>query len=374
MKMELYKGLKIVDILLIVGMAFVVSCTEETSPDLVSENEIVFGLDLPDTWLDSRESRATIVDNTRLVTAGFGVFAFYAQQTPDFMNNTKVYSTNGGTSWEYKPVKYWPNNEGDDIDFFAYAPYDASFSVKNKTELTYVVPQNVAQQKDLLWSNTNTQGKTKADGTVHFNFHHALSRIGFTAEAKLVGTSPIDGWEKVNMKVKKIVLTSITDKTGTGTGPFYEQGILNLNNQTDNPVWMSCTGTQSYTLSAGQLASHDLTLTETNTSVGPKELSADGSYLMILPQDLQTEGFHVYVEYDVNLSFTGNGYEGSGYYEYSTYTNGCVGTLKINFEPGKAYTINIQLGLEDATLGEVTMTEWGDGGNVTLEDLLEEKE
>lgn len=371
MKMKLYKGLKIVDILLIVGMAFVVSCTEETSPDLVSDNEIIFGLDSPDTWVESREARATVVDNTGLTAAGFGVFAFYAQQIPDFMNNTKVYSMDGGTKWTYSPIKYWPNNEGDKLDFFAYAPYDASFSVKNKSELTYVVPQNVTQQKDLLWSNSNTQDKTKADGTVQFVFRHALSRIGFTAEAKLVGTSPIDGYEKVVMKVKKIVLTSVSDHTGTGKGPFHQQGILNLDNQTDTPAWTNESGTQSYILSTGQLASHELSLTETNTAVGPVDLSADDYYLMILPQDLQTEGFHVYVEYDVNLQFTGNGY-GSGYYEYFSYTNVGVGTLKINFEPGKVYTINIQLGLEDLTLGEVTMTEWGNGGEVKLDNLLRE--
>ena len=70
--------------------------------------------------------------------AGFGVFAYYTdnldyvgQSKPNFMYNQQVKTEDGGETWIYEPVKYWPNEYGDaaissDIDkvsFFAYAPY-----------------------------------------------------------------------------------------------------------------------------------------------------------------------------------------------------------------------------------------------------------
>lgn len=355
------------------GMMLVSSCSEDMQPEIVSENKVTFGITTPDVWGNIETSRAAIVDNGLLTEEGFGVFAVYdeAQSSPDFMNNTKVSSDNEGKTWTYSPLKYWPNNEGDDVDFYAYAPYDASFSVSNMSKLTYVVPQDVAQQKDLLWSCTNTKNKKKEDGTVHFEFRHALSRIGFTVEAKIDGKSPIDQYEKVKMQVKKIVLTSNDDYTGTKQGPFYKQGVLQLDNQQEIPDWTFGEETQSYTLQESNLKNHELTLTQNTTSTKLQDLTTNGNYLMILPQDFSEEGFRVYVEYDVELWFTGSGAPETGH-SYFNYTNGCVGKLQIKFEAGMAYTINLQLGLDDATLGEVTMTEWKDVDEVVLEDLLGE--
>ena len=358
------------------GMLLVTSCSKEVQPEVVSMDEVTFGITNPDTWGNMEASRATIVNNSVLAKEGFGVFAVYdeTQSSPDFMNNAQVTSADNGTTWTYRPLKYWPNNVGDNIDFYAYAPYDASFSVTNLSQLTYIVPTDVSQQKDLLWSSSDTKNKTKADGTIHFVFRHALSRIGFSVEAKIDGVSPIDEYEKVKMQVKKIVLTSNDDYTGAGPGTFYKQGVIKLDNQTDNPDWTMETDVQSYTLNESHLASHDLTLTKENISVPSQNLTTDGNYLMILPQDFLEKGFHVYVEYDVHLWFSGNGVETGKEHEYFTYTNGCVGNLKIKFEPGMAYTINLQLGLEDATLGEVTMTEWVAVDEVELDNLLGEPE
>lgn len=359
------------------GMLLVTSCSKEVQPEVVSMDEVTFGITNPDTWGNMEASRATIVNNSVLAKEGFGVFAVYddTQSSPDFMKNAQVTSADNGTTWTYRPLKYWPNNVGDDIDFYAYAPYDASFSVTNLSQLTYIVPTDVSQQKDLLWSSSDTKNKTKADGTIHFVFRHALSRIGFSVEAKIDGVSPIDEYEKVKMQVKKIVLTSNDDYTGAGPGSFYKQGVIKLDNQTDNPDWtMETDVLQSYTLNESHLASHDLTLTKEKISVPSQNLTTDGNYLMILPQDFLEKGFHVYVEYDVHLWFSGNGVETGKEHEYFTYTNGCVGNLKIKFEPGMAYTINLQLGLEDATLGEVTMTEWVAVDEVELDNLLGEPE
>ena len=96
---------------------------------------------------------------------GFGVFAYYTNadnydQTfqPNFMYNTHVYGADANTddtadSWQYSPIKYWPNEFGsnasygaasDDVDkvsFFAYAPFvsvnPASGKVKDGHASTY---------------------------------------------------------------------------------------------------------------------------------------------------------------------------------------------------------------------------------------------
>lgn len=85
----------------------------------------------------------------KLKTQGFGLMAFYTddekydvdKSTPNFMYNTKVTCPSGST-WEYKPVMYWPNEfkdataaNIDRISFFAYAPY---VEVENTTGIPYV--------------------------------------------------------------------------------------------------------------------------------------------------------------------------------------------------------------------------------------------
>ena len=353
------------------GAFLVVGCSDESREDIMPTSEVVFDTMLPEGWNPITHARAGIVGDTELQELGFGVFAYYTEDelwananaaTPNFMNNTQVYSTDNGTSWTYSPIKYWPNNEDDKVSFFAYAPYVGTLTATD-SKLNYISPTDVDNQVDLMWSNSTTTDLQKGTvgDKVHFDFRHALSRIGFTVEAKIDGKSPIDEYEKVVMEVKKIVLTSTSDYTGTGTGSFYRQASLEMNNQTENARWTydDNSETQRYTLSESDLLSHMLVLNKSNnSSASSQPLTSDDNCLMIIPQDFSAEGFHVYVEYDVDLYFSGNGT--SSEHQYFTYTNGCVGNLKIEFEPAKSYIINIQLGLKDAVLGEVSITDWGE--------------
>ncbi|MEL5896412.1 fimbrillin family protein, partial [Bacteroides sp. GD17] len=71
---------------------------------------------------------------------GFGVMGYHTgtsnwetaklTATPGFMHNQLVKwdATSGSGKWTYSPVKYWPNNLNDKISFFAYAPYESSWS------------------------------------------------------------------------------------------------------------------------------------------------------------------------------------------------------------------------------------------------------
>lgn len=63
---------------------------------------------------------------------GFGVFGSFTGKLayentsvkPDFMWNQQVVFDATANRWNYTPVKYWPNEDGDHISFFAYAPYE----------------------------------------------------------------------------------------------------------------------------------------------------------------------------------------------------------------------------------------------------------
>ena len=353
--------------MLLLAMLWMVSCSNYATPGISSDDEITFGLANTDGWNDIQESRAVIVDKAELANQGFGVFAYYAEQTPDFMNNTRVYSTDKGETWTYSPVKYWPNNKNDKLSFFAYAPYNKNTTI-NGSKINFTVNAKVENQVDLLWSSTNTKNLNKANGTITFGFRHALSRIGFSAQAIIENSSHIDDMEKVVMKVKKIVLTSTNDETGVGMNVFHKKAVLNLDNPTINPVWSNWSGTQSYTLDDTNLQSEGLTLTKNRADVTQNPLNKNNSYLMIIPQDLSKEGFRVYMEYDVELWYSKNYTD----YEYHTYTNKCVGDLKIKFEPGKAYTLKFLLGLENATLGEVSMADWDEVNLDRFDKLLGE--
>ena len=338
------------------GMFLLFACSNEEQAEIVSIGEVKFGIALPDTWEDNQASRGDIVDKQQLATDGFGVFAFYKQNNPDFMNNTKVISTDQGKTWSYSPIKYWPHNQEDKIDFFAYAPYDPSFTVTNRSLLDYEVPVEVKQQKDLMWSNTNTINCSKETGTVSFNFRHALSRIGFTAIGKTNGTSPLQ--EGVYIYIQKLVLTKADDNTGTATsGPFYFKGVLELNNTNSTPIWKSLDAPNcKFTLTSSHFVGGVDTgfLLQNSNTASPVPLNAADSYLMVLPQDLSSDGFNIYMEYEVCLE---------GHDSFS-YVNKHARNVKLNLEAGMAYTLNLIVGLDEFTIDpDIIVTAWDQDEN-----------
>ena len=89
----------------------------------------------------TRAGKEGVMDMTNLqnANAGFGIFGYHTNNSlydpqnsePNFMYNQRVTWNTEENKWTYDPVKYWPNEFGEnavsnDIDyvsFFAYAPY-----------------------------------------------------------------------------------------------------------------------------------------------------------------------------------------------------------------------------------------------------------
>ena len=231
---------------------------------------------------------------------GFGVFAYYTDNgsyattsKPNFMYNQHVTFS---SSWEYTPVKYWPNEFGataestgtDKLSFFAYAPFvdntpstgvigtPGSFGIIKFVEsnsdnnytnasqgdprIKYAISNNPTECVDLLWgvasstedyeianSATTTTGlpwldvtKQKTNGQIDILFKHALAKLIFNVDADVDdvrdGSSDHD---KDLATGTKIFIRQVTI-----SGNIAREGYLNLNNTTaDSPLWQIGNGT-----------------------------------------------------------------------------------------------------------------------------------
>lgn len=287
-------------------------------------------------------TRGSVENVNTLKTKGFGVFGNYiagAGQTSDanFFKNQPV--TCPGTKWTYSPLKYWPTNGH--IDFLAYAPY------VNGTELTdgskinnFTVSETIANQTDLLWAKATGQITDNFEGTtqkkVKFQFHHALSRLGYTV--KLSGNYS----DNATFTLKKITLAGSPDEN---TKAFYAKGTIDLA-KTGTKEELSKTNTPTGLWTATPSADNkqnfpwfNASYTVTSpTASHPTDPDSKSDYLFVIPQDfsLTTEGadkLYVIVEYDVT------------YKSGTKITNKVYKKLPIKFEQGKAYMLNLTIGL-----------------------------
>ena len=379
---------------------------------------------------------------------GFGVFAYYTNEgdyvtttSPcNFMYNqqVKITETTDGNNTtyacSYTPIKYWPNDPGDKLTFFAYAPYDDSDNTGDADNIkfntlaemngdpviTFTVNNTVKNQTDLLFSKSNTKDLVKnadadagiyVNGKVEFQFAHALSRIGFTVKAIVdevtAGSNKLDA--ATTIVLKKVILSGAAHNPAKddvfqapSEGIFYTQGKLNLNQQATNNqrnyIWTDIVGDdnddakQIFTLTnenfatqtkgseetnyfgmfdaEGFILTEDTKILNTANSTTANKLNADDSYIMIIPQDLSSAGFYVYVEYDVitidqNIGNDSNTYDGLK----SKVTNHISTQVTgINFQSGKAYTLNLQLGMTSVKVDAV-VDPWSEVQTGTPVDL-----
>ena len=134
-------------------------------------------------------TRATDIDNSNLTS--MGVFACFthgdfdeAVSTPDFMYNQLVEKKND--TWQYSPVKYWPNNDSDKISFFAYAPHNttgvtpSTATRKGYPVFAYNASKAEADQVDLL-AAVPIMNQNK--GNVDFKMQHALTKVVFNVKS-----------------------------------------------------------------------------------------------------------------------------------------------------------------------------------------------
>lgn len=208
------------------------ACTEANEIDNPTiENEVTYG-DRAITFgnsLDSTTTRGIIIEDEETL----GTMGVYSYITPSgeewgvrqdentvtgFLNNyattNPIEVSYGDTYWSYGDyVRYWPS-DGSKLHFYAWAPYGVisrTFSTTtNYPTFTHSLNTSAVNNQDLLWAaakvnlqyeaNSKEPGVSASsgdgnydenddlnndgyvnEGTVHFDFSHALSRISIYA-------------------------------------------------------------------------------------------------------------------------------------------------------------------------------------------------
>lgn len=329
--------------------------------------------------------------------------------------------------WSYTPLKYWPNdyaagNVGPSdggyraqgskvsgVSFFAYAPYVLSPSVgtgitaftandaPGDPKVSYTVATTPDASVDLLWgvagsSSVNTAGtaqtvtagfplvnqtKQTLTGNVTFAFNHALARLGLTVQAAkdLVAAGSSDSkelWDSDAANKTRIYVNSVTITSSMSTS-----GKLNLNNVAANTAkWEDLGVAASTTLTAaGSNLNPNLVYDNTKTlddaSQKPGVLAksfttlmqtaGEDVYFMLIPQT--TAGtINVAIDYDVitqDANLASNGTD-----TVSKVNNVITKTISaINFKNGKAYTLNLVLGMTSVEVS-ATVSPWSNASDL----------
>lgn len=335
------------------------ACTDQKEAS--EANLITFDISNSDGW--NSVSRGAELTQAALNTKGFGVFAYYTEDKnwseanmtiPNFMNNTKA--TKSGASWQYSPIKYWPHDQRDKVSFFAYAPYNAGQTATG-SKLNFTVEQDVDNQVDLVWSNSATVNLNKNTSPVRFTFKHSLARVGFTVNAMAEGVSPLR--EGITIRIKKVAIRGL-----------YISGTLDMSNTSAIAEWSNESGSEEYSIKHANFVGKSpdgFLLNSANTSSTAHKLNLDDAYIMVIPQDFSSKGLNVYVEYEVELASKN---KDGNWDVYHKYTNKCEGTAKVNLEPNKTYIINITTDLNNVTVDDISITEWKDGGDVSIGGIV----
>lgn len=261
----------------------------------------------------------------------------------NLFNNEKVYSS-GSTepaTWTYKNIKYWPT-EGN-INFLAYAPYLEGKTLKDNTTscIDFSVEGDVTKQKDLLWANAKDQTKANNSGAnkVKFTFNHALAKIGYTVKLK-------EAYSNATITLNKITLAGSADGK---TSAFYTSGTIDLSKTSSTDLWTtsSSDAKQNFNWFSGtQKLDGTYNTPETN-------------YLFVIPQDFSkttpgADALYVIVEYTIKTGTT------------ETMTSKVCKQLNWEFKQGKAYTINLTIGLTPIEF-DADVTPWTDGTNTNTD-------
>ena len=210
----------------------------------------------------------------------------------------------------------------------AYAPYDVKQVLNNNKDLDFTVNSDVTKQIDLLWANA--ANKTKASGKVNFTFNHALAKIGYSVTST-------NNDDQTTITVKSLKLAG--NFADENIKAFYTKGTIDLSkaNKADDLWSISDDTKQNFTLLSDKALSTENKLTD---------------YLFVIPQDFTgtANNLYVVVEYTVK---TGE----------SEITNKVYKEISKKFSQGKAYMINLTIGLTPIEF-EATVESWPNDENI----------
>lgn len=205
------------------------ACSDDDSDSVAQAvaagNEIKFNTSIAGT----KGTRAipTTLKNLR----NFGLFAQFASDSSYYIGSdgtSELFSYNNGVFSPSSPY-YWPATGTDSVlNFYAYAPridavktsfgYYTTYKITGggpfptytttthrALNLTYTVPQNIKDQKDLILATALNQSRNSNNGIVNLTFQHLLSQLKFAA------SKPADNLEVTISKVHVINVSNEFD-------------------------------------------------------------------------------------------------------------------------------------------------------------------
>lgn len=184
-----------------------------------------------------------------------------------------------------------------------------------------------------MWDNA--ANKTKTTEKVKFTFKHALAKIGYSVKSKA-------DYDQTTITVTSIKLVGSENEN---TKAFYTKGVIDLSKANGaDALW--------------ETASAD-TKQNFDWFSGNQTLSTEykpENYLFVIPQDFSgttTDQLYVVVEYTVK---TGE----------SEITNKVSKKITKDFKQGKAYMINLTIGLTPIEF-DATVNSWGLDNNEDID-------
>ena len=182
-----------------------------------------------------------------------------------------------------------------------------------------------------MWANA--ANKTNTDKPVTFIFNHALSRLGYTVKTNAAA-------EGTTITLNQITLAGSNDGA---KGAFYSAGIIDLSKTSSTDLW---TNLNSDTKLKFDWVSSNKELSSTETKNDETE------YLFVIPQNFSqkttsADALYVVVEYTISYS------------DQTTMKTKVYQKLEKNFEQGKAYTLNLTIGLTPIEF-DATVDTWTD--------------
>ena len=340
-----------------------VSCSSEdlnSLSDNSSKNEAIsFDGYLGRSAVAVNGSRGSEVTKDKLIGKGkgFGVFGYYNSSATNhssapeqsfnanLFNNEHVTCSQEGADWEYSPLKYWPAQGH--VDFLAYAPYVANIALTG-SEINFTVSETITNQTDLLWANAENMTKNNlTENKVKFQFAHALSKLGYSVKLKDASYESV-----ATITLNKITLAGSKD---LAQNAFYKEGIIDL--ATGN--WSTSSSTDpNYNDTKRNFEWFNNETSGEKLSYNKAFENSDNEYLFVIPQDFSktepnSDQLYVIVEYTIQYS----GGTAKPTVSYKVYKK-----LDKNFEQGKAYKINLTIGLTPIEFN-ADVTAWGDAGD-----------
>lgn len=324
-----------------------VSCSLENNENVAMEDSASISFDT--SWGKNVQTRGNVMADHSIFK--IGIFAKTKSDgdwkdgesldPSSFMNNVNFLRTwvpgkKDWSDWDYTPHHYWPENENQKINFFAYAPRRDGASLNLADNHVRLYHSTSKENVDLVWACSPNQNKStvsKSGNKVILQFKHSLAKISFKILSDFLDRDTVNGAQVILKSVK------LCDKNDSTRGVFIDGGYLNLAKGTwdkDDPLsprtvytWTSKTDTKK---KEGFLLSSD-TINYKNTSI----TVSNESYLFILPQTKNYE-FYLIVEYVLKHA--------DGMVEQRQQVKGLVNSKQsMDFVAGKAYNFVLNIPL-----------------------------